>query len=58
MLNQSKKNKTLTKKYISLMEKASFNIGRKEAVSLLHKAEKLRLKISNAKISQSNNNIN
>ncbi len=40
------------------MEKASLNIGREEAVSLLHKAEKLRLKISNGKISQSNNNIN
>ena len=40
------------------MEKASLNIGRKEVVSLLHKAEKLRLKLFNAKISQSNNNIN
>ena len=58
MINQSKKTKILSKKYISLMEKASLNIGRKEAVSLLHKAEKLRIKISNAKISKSNNNIN
>ena len=55
MLNQIKKNKILSKKYISLMEKASLNIGRKEAVSLLHKAEKLRIKIYNARISKSNN---
>ena len=52
MLNQ---NKILSKKYISLMEKASLNIGWKETVIHLHKAEKLWLKISNAKISKSSN---
>ena len=40
------------------MEKASLKIGRKEKVSLLYRADKLRLKLFNAKISQSNNIIN
>ena len=44
-----KKYKSLTKRYINLMKKASVTQGRKEAVSLLHKAEKLRLKISTSK---------
>ena len=44
-----KKHKFLTNRYIYLMKKASITQGRKETVSLLHKAEKLRLKISTSK---------
>ena len=40
------KHKHLTRRYVSLMEKASNSIGRKEAISLLHKAEKIRLKMA------------
>ena len=38
--------KHLAKRYVSLMERASNSIGRKEAISLLHKAEKIRLKMA------------
>ena len=44
-----KKYKSLTKRYINLMKKESVTQGRKEVVSLLYKAEKLRLKISTSK---------
>ena len=44
-----KKHNSLTKRYINLMQKAATIKGRKEAVSVLHKAEKLRLKISTSK---------
>ena len=40
------KHKHLAKRYVSLMERASNSIGRKEAISLLHKAEKIRLKMA------------
>ncbi len=40
------KHKNLAKRYVSLMERASNSIGRKEAISLLHKAEKIRLKMA------------
>ena len=50
MLNLSEKNKIICMKYIASIEKVSLNIGRKEAVSLLHKSGKLRIKIHNAKI--------
>ena len=43
------KHKSLTKRYINLIKKASFTQGRKEAFSILHKAEKLRLKFSTSK---------
>ena len=36
--------KKLNKKYADLLHKASIAIGRKEAVSLLHKAAKLQTK--------------
>ena len=38
--------KQLAKRYLSLMERAGNSIGRKEAISLLHKAEKIRLKMA------------
>ena len=37
--------KDLTKKYKTLMKSADLAFGRKETISLLHKAEKLRSKI-------------
>ena len=37
--------KKLTKKYADLMNKAQKATGRKEAVGLIHKAEKLRAKL-------------
>ena len=40
------KHKHLARRYVSLMERASNSIGRKEAISLLHKAEKIRLKMA------------
>ena len=43
------KHKSLTKRYINLMKKASVKQERKEAVSVLNKAEKLRLKIFTSK---------
>ena len=41
--------KKLTKKYAELLHQASIAIGRKEAVSLLHKAAKLQNKINDNK---------
>ena len=37
--------KKLNKKYAELLQQASVAIGRKEAVSLLHKAAKLQSKL-------------
>ena len=41
--------KKITKKYAELLHQASIAIGRKEAVSLLHKAAKLQNKINDNK---------
>ena len=41
--------KKTTKKYAELLHQASIAIGRKEAVSLLHKAAKLQNKINDNK---------
>ena len=41
--------KKLNKKYAELLHKASIATGRKEAVSLLHKAAKLQTKLDEKK---------
>ena len=46
--------KKLTKKYVELMNKAQKATGRKEAVGLIHKAEKLRTKLVALEIIQIN----
>ena len=40
------KKKFLQKKYVEILESAQLATGRKETVSLLHKAEKIRSKIT------------
>tara|TARA_Y100001970_G_scaffold283338_1_gene398206 strand:- start:218 stop:382 length:165 start_codon:yes stop_codon:yes gene_type:complete len=50
--------KKLIKKYSDLMKEVELATGRKEVISLLHKADSVRLKISkNISISKTINNL-